>query len=35
MIEVQGLTKSYGDTLALSDVSFTVRQGERVAVGFG
>jgi len=32
MIEVQGLTKSYGDTLALSDVSFTVRQGE--VVGF-
>jgi ABC-2 type transport system ATP-binding protein len=32
MIEVQGLTKSYGDTLALSDVTFTVRQGE--VVGF-
>jgi ABC-2 type transport system ATP-binding protein len=32
MIEVQGLTKSYGDTLALSDVSFTVKQGE--VVGF-
>jgi ABC-2 type transport system ATP-binding protein len=32
MIEVQGLTKSYGDTLALSDVTFTVREGE--VVGF-
>ena len=32
MIEVQGLTKSYGDTLALSDVSFTVQKGE--VVGF-
>lgn len=32
MIEVQGLTKSYGDTLALNDVSFTVAKGE--VVGF-
>ncbi len=32
MIEVSGLTKSYGDTLALSDVSFTVKKGE--VVGF-
>lgn len=32
MIEVQGLTKSYGDTLALSDVTFTVQKGE--VVGF-
>ncbi|MSP56115.1 MAG: ATP-binding cassette domain-containing protein [Myxococcales bacterium] len=32
MIEVQGLTKSYGDMLALSDVSFTVQKGE--VVGF-
>jgi len=32
MIEVQGLTKSYGDTVALNDVSFTVAKGE--VVGF-
>lgn len=32
MIEVSGLTKSYGDTLALSEVSFTVQKGE--VVGF-
>ncbi len=32
MIEVQGLTKSYGDALALNDVSFTVQKGE--VVGF-
>jgi len=28
MIEVQGLTKRYGPTLAVSDVSFEVRKGE-------
>jgi len=28
MIEVSGITKKYGSTLALSDVSFTAREGE-------
>ncbi len=32
MIEVQNVTKRYGDTLAVDDVSFTVEQGE--IVGF-
>jgi ABC-2 type transport system ATP-binding protein len=32
MIEVQGLTKRYGDTVAISDVSFSVARGE--VVGF-
>jgi ABC-2 type transport system ATP-binding protein len=32
MIEVQGLTKRYGDTLAIEDVSFNVARGE--VVGF-
>ncbi|MDP2316158.1 MAG: ABC transporter ATP-binding protein [Pseudomonadota bacterium] len=32
MIEVQGLTKRYGDTVAISDVSFQVARGE--VVGF-
>ncbi len=32
MIEVQGLTKRYGDTVAIDDVSFTVARGE--VVGF-
>jgi ABC-2 type transport system ATP-binding protein len=32
MIEVQGLTKRYGDTLAIQDVSFQVAKGE--VVGF-
>ena len=32
MIEVQGLTKRYGETLAIEDVSFTVAKGE--VVGF-
>jgi ABC-2 type transport system ATP-binding protein len=28
MIEVQNLHKTYGDTVAVDDVSFTVREGE-------
>lgn len=32
MIEVQGLTKSYGDRLAISDLNFSVKKGE--VVGF-
>ena len=32
MIEVSGLSKSYGRQVALSDVSFTVAAGERVAL---
>ena len=32
MIEVEGLTKRYGDTLALDDVSFVIAKGE--VVGF-
>ena len=32
VLELQGLRKAYGDKLVLSDVSLTVRRGERVAV---
>jgi nitrous oxidase accessory protein len=32
MIRVQGLTKSFGDQLALDDVSFSVSKGEAVAL---
>lgn len=32
LLEVQNLSKSYGDRVALEDVSFNVRQGEFVAV---
>jgi ABC-2 type transport system ATP-binding protein len=32
MIEAQGLRKSYGDQVALADVSFTVSEGERVGL---
>jgi ABC-2 type transport system ATP-binding protein len=28
MIEVQNLHKTYGDTVAVDDVSFTVQEGE-------
>jgi ABC-2 type transport system ATP-binding protein len=31
-IEVEGLTKRFGGTLALDDVSFSVRQGEVLAL---
>ena len=33
MLELQGLTRRYGDTLAVEDVSFTVPEG--AMVGFG
>ena len=32
MIEARGLTKRYGDTMAVSDLSFTVKAG--VVTGF-
>ena len=32
VLEVQGLSKAYGDNQVLEDVSFTVRRSERVAV---
>jgi ABC-2 type transport system ATP-binding protein len=32
MIEARGLTKRYGDTIAVDDLSFTVRPG--VVTGF-
>lgn len=31
-IEVEGVTKRFGGTLALNDVSFSVRQGEVLAL---
>src|ERR1700748_1161442 len=32
MIEVQNLHKTYGDTVAVDDVSFTVQEGEIVGI---
>lgn len=32
MIQVQGLTRRYGDTVAVSGLSFSVQEGEIVGV---
>jgi ABC-type Na+ transport system ATPase subunit NatA len=31
MLELQGLTRRYGDLVALDDLSFTVREGQMAA----